>query len=184
MPCLHLVQSGAHGSKETTKIQLLISYTCNTAQIERTLVTEKIKPRYHYGVGHGSTLLFCFLRAGEVTVPTIAGFNNSKNIVWGQMKIKGEMKINDETNLQLLRVHLKQSKTDQLGKGIDVYIGKTAYPLCPVVAVMVYMHMTSQGPKIQGHFSNQPMATPLPNHALPIRSEQACKILSLTIHSH
>ena len=38
-------------------------------------------------------------------------------------------------------MHLKgeRSKTDQLGKGVDVYMGKTGYPLCPVMATMAYM---------------------------------------------
>ena len=34
---------------------------------------------------------------------------------------------------------------DQLGKGVDVYVGKTDFPLCPVVAIMQYKEV--RGPK-------------------------------------
>ena len=56
----------------------------------------------------------------------------------------GDVAIDDGSSPRLLKVHLKRSKTDQLGKGIDIYIGKTDCPLCLVVAIMAYM--ASRGP--------------------------------------
>ena len=81
---------------------------------------------------------FGFFRAGEITTSNISNFDSSKHLAWG------DVAIDDGSSPRLLKVHLKQSKTDQLGKGIDIYIGKTDYPLCPVVAIMAYM--ASRGP--------------------------------------
>jgi hypothetical protein len=39
----------------------------------------------------------------------------------------------------MVRCHFKQSKTDQLGRGIDVVMGKTGLDLCPVAAVLGYI---------------------------------------------
>ena len=42
-------------------------------------------------------------------------------------------------NPQTLKVHLKISKTDQLGRGVDMYIGKMDCSLCPLAAMLHYM---------------------------------------------
>ena len=42
-------------------------------------------------------------------------------------------------NPQMLKIHLKTSKTDQLRRGADVYVGRTECPLCPITAVLHYM---------------------------------------------
>ena len=39
----------------------------------------------------------------------------------------------------MLRITLKRSKTDQLGAGVEVFVGKTGCPLCPVAGVIAYM---------------------------------------------
>ena len=39
----------------------------------------------------------------------------------------------------MVRCHLKQSKTDQLGRGVDVVLGRTGLELCPVAAVLSYI---------------------------------------------
>jgi len=70
-------------------------------------------------------LLFGFFRAGEITLPTITSFDVTKHLAWG------EVAIDSTENPQALKIHLKKSKTDQLGKGVDVYIRKTACSLCP-----------------------------------------------------
>ena len=74
-----------------------------------------------------------FFRAGEITTPSLSEFDSSKHLALG------DVAIDDPHNPQTLRVHLKRSKTDQLGKNVDVFIGKTDCPLCPVAAVMAYM---------------------------------------------
>ena len=39
----------------------------------------------------------------------------------------------------MLRVHLKVSKCEQFGQGVDVFIGRTEDELCLVVAVLNYI---------------------------------------------
>ena len=85
-----------------------------------------------------AVLCFGFFRAGEITTPSLSEFDGSKHLAWG------DVAIDDPHNPQTLRVHLKRSKTDQLGKGVDVFIGKTDCPLCPIATVMAYMAL--QGP--------------------------------------
>ena len=42
--------------------------------------------------------------------------------------------------------HLRHSKCDQFGKGVDIYVGKIGSPRCPVVAVVAYMAARGPGP--------------------------------------
>ena len=42
-------------------------------------------------------------------------------------------------NPRMVQCHLKQSKTDQLGRGVDVVLDKTRLNLCPVTAVLGYI---------------------------------------------
>jgi len=51
----------------------------------------------------------------------------------------GDIAVNKVDNPQTIKVHLKKSKTNQLGKGVDVCIRKTGCFLCPVVAIMHYI---------------------------------------------
>ena len=39
----------------------------------------------------------------------------------------------------MVRVHLKQSKTDQMGQGAHIILGSTGLDLCPVAAVLGYI---------------------------------------------
>ena len=45
-----------------------------------------------------------------------------------------EVSWNDHASPRVLKVHLKKSKCDQLGQGVDVFVGRTHCPLCPVMA--------------------------------------------------
>ena len=46
----------------------------------------------------------------------------------------------------MLRIHLKQSKTDQVGAGVDVVLGRTHSDLCPVAAVLGYFALRGDRP--------------------------------------
>ena len=76
---------------------------------------------------------FSFFRAEEITVLSLTSFKPTKHLVWG------DVAIDDAMNPQALRVCLKKTKNDQLDKGVEVYIGKTDCPLCPVQAVLGFM---------------------------------------------
>ena len=81
-----------------------------------------------------STLCFFgFFRAGEITVPTHDAYDSRRHLSWG------DIAIDNVADPQVLQIHLRVSKTDQLGRGVDVYVGKTGCTLCPVAAVLAYM---------------------------------------------
>ena len=76
---------------------------------------------------------FGFFRSGEITVPSQTSFNASQHLAWG------DINIDDRSLPKVLKIHLKKSKCDQLGRGVDVFIGRTDGVLCPVTAVLSYM---------------------------------------------
>ena len=142
MPRLRLVQSGiqrAHASRQTTKIRLPITPAI-LIRLKEHWTPRKSEPDIVMLWAAAVLCFFGFFQAGEITIPTISGFEESKHLAWG------DIAIDDVHNPQSLRVHLKCSKTNQLGKGVDVYIGKTDGPLCPVTAVMAYMAIRGPTP--------------------------------------
>ena len=73
---------------------------------------------------------FGFFRAGEITVPMASSFDSAVHLTWGDVAIS-----DDDA---MLRVFLKRSKTDQYGRGVEIFVGRTGDNLCPVEAVRVY----------------------------------------------
>lgn len=76
---------------------------------------------------------FGFFRAGEITIPTQNSFNPARHLSWG------DIAMDNPTQPTTLRVVLKYSKTDQLGRGVEVIVGKTGCALCPVAGTLAYM---------------------------------------------
>ena len=83
---------------------------------------------------------FGFFRSGEITVPSVSSFDPSSHLAWGDMSLDNVL---EPTTL---KIHLKRSKTDQLKKGVDVYIGRTGCSLCPVGAGVDYMSIRGSDP--------------------------------------
>ncbi len=67
---------------------------------------------------------FGFFRAGGITVPSRAGFIPGMHLAWG------DVRTNNTHNPSCIQVRLKVSKCDQTGRGVIVYIGEIAGPLC------------------------------------------------------
>ena len=76
---------------------------------------------------------FGFFRSGEVTVPSLTAFDQRWHLAWG------DVSVDSVSDPAVLKVHLKRSKCDQLGQGVDVFVGRTGDNLCPVSAVMRYV---------------------------------------------
>ena len=74
-----------------------------------------------------SVCFFGFFRAGEITT----AYDSAVHLSWGDVSISDDGRI--------LRVFLKRSKTDQYGRGVEVFIGAMDNDLCPVRAVRIYM---------------------------------------------
>jgi len=79
------------------------------------------------------TAFFGFFRMGELTSPTMANRGPVDCVS------VGDVAVDDRNNPSLVRIHLRKSKTDQLGKGADIYLGRTDEDLCPVAALLAYM---------------------------------------------
>jgi len=77
-----------------------------------------------------SLCFFGFFRSGEITVPSLTSFDSSRHLAWGDVAVD---------SLDNPKIHLKTSKTDQLRRGADVYVGRIDCPLCPITAVLHYM---------------------------------------------
>lgn len=70
-----------------------------------------------------SVCMFLWLRAGKITVPTALSYDPAVPLSWGDVSISEDHR--------RLRMFLKQSKTDQYGRGTDMFIGATDDDLCP-----------------------------------------------------
>ena len=59
-----------------------------------------------------------------------------------------DIAIDSRTNPQLLSVFLRKSKTDQMGEGNFLYLGRTGTSICPVSAMLAYLAVrpTTPGP--------------------------------------
>ena len=95
---------------------------------------------------------FGFFRSGEVTVPSVTAFNPTVHLCWGNVSVDSQVAPTT------LKVHLKVSKCDQFGRGINVFIGHTEDDLCPVVAVLNYIAQRGDQPGPFFRFSDH---TPL-----------------------
>ncbi len=78
-------------------------------------------------------VFFGFLRAGEFTAPS------DSNVDLAVCLTFSDVAIDSHTAPTLVRVHLKQSKTDPFRKGVDVFIGRTGKDLCPVAAILAFL---------------------------------------------
>ena len=56
--------------------------------------------------------------------------------------------VDDKRNPSMLRVNIKQSKTDPFRKGVAIFVGRTGTQLCPVAALLDYLcaRWTTPGP--------------------------------------
>ena len=153
LPILRRIQAGiqrVQSSKGTrsNRVRLLIT----------PLILEKLRAHWDT-TGHPtkltlwgvSTLCFAgFFRLGEL-LPTSA----SKEALAGCIQW-GDVTVDNIQTPSMVRIHLRRSKCDQFGKGVDIFIGKASSPRCPVVAVIVYMFTrgSRSGPFFLDHQGN------------------------------
>ena len=82
---------------------------------------------------------FGFLRAEEFTVN--APFDPSIYLT------VEDLQVDVADNPSSLRVHIKSSKTDPFRLGCFIYLGRGQASLCPMAAIVAYLHLgASQGP--------------------------------------
>ena len=76
---------------------------------------------------------FGLLRVSEFTTPTQTHFNPSSHLSLS------DIALDSHTSPQVIRITLKQSKTDQLRQGTHLYLGKTGHRVCPIGAIIPYL---------------------------------------------
>ena len=86
------------------------------------------------------TCFFGFLRSGEVTVPSLKGYDPGAHLSLD------DVALDSRSNPTVVQVRIKASKTDPFRKGVFVYLGKTDDLLCPVAAVTAYMASRGRSP--------------------------------------
>ena len=84
---------------------------------------------------------FAFLRVGEFTASGVSQFDDKVHLSIS------DISINRLEAPSMALINLKQSKTDQLRKGVTVVLGKTnKSPLCPVSALLSYLVVRGTAP--------------------------------------
>jgi len=76
---------------------------------------------------------FGFLRVGEFTIPAKGSYDKSSHLSLC------DIAVDSRDNPQLLRITIKQSKTDPFRKGVKVYLGTTNRLVCPVAGIVPYL---------------------------------------------
>ena len=76
---------------------------------------------------------FGFLRAAEFTVPSLTDYDPTVHLSLS------DVSLDSHSNPSVLRVHIKQSKTDPFRHGVDIFVGKTLSSICPVSALTAYL---------------------------------------------
>ena len=83
---------------------------------------------------------FGFLRAGEFTVPSAEAYNPDTHL------ILSDIALDSHTSPSVVRVSIKQSKTDPFRQGVDIFIGRSGSTVCPVQALIQYLGLRSSAP--------------------------------------
>ena len=79
------------------------------------------------------TAFFGFFRAGEITIPSRGSYDPQQHLSFR------DVATDSFQAPQLIRLHLRRSKTDQLGRGADIFLGRADDDLCPVAARLAYL---------------------------------------------
>ena len=87
-----------------------------------------------------SAAFFGFFRLGELLMSAPSGFNPAIHLAWRDVCVDC---IERPTTV---RVHLRVSKCDQFGRGVDVFLNRVDSPVCPVAALLAYMVVRGSAP--------------------------------------
>ena len=129
------------GKVRYSKKEQTTHHISNFEQHSPAVAERESIPGSCHAMGSSYPLLFwLLLHLSEKTVPSDAAFDPSWHLTFQ------DISVDQVTDPQLLRVHLRTSKTDPFHKAIDVFVGRTGNELCPVTAMLSYIlgHQDSQ----------------------------------------
>ena len=93
-------------------------------------------PNQHHMIGlcYGLPAPYAFLDfsgyIGKITIPSKSAFDQARHLAWE------DVRVDDRAKPSMLCIHLKVSKFDQFGKGVDVFVSRTGHKLCPVASYL------------------------------------------------
>lgn len=76
---------------------------------------------------------FGFMRVSEFTIPSKAGYDKSCHLSLS------DIAVDSRQNPRLLKVTIKESKTDPFRKGVHIYLGATGHLVCPILGILPYL---------------------------------------------
>ena len=83
---------------------------------------------------------FAFLRVGELSVPSDSEYDPASHLS------VSDIAVDNPREPSMVRIRIKQSKTDPFRKGINLFVGRTSSDLCPVAALMGYLQVRGMDP--------------------------------------
>lgn len=113
---------------------------------------------------------FGFMRSGELTSPSNTRYSTTDLSV-------NDISIDSHTNPQILTVHLRYSKTDQLGAGTFLHLRRTHQVLCPVASMLAYLVQRASIHAASGPLFIFQDSTPLTRHRLVTVLREAIKTI-------
>ena len=142
LPRLRLVQNGVRRERAVSGANTAVRLPI-TASILHRIRPFCLSPPASYDSlllwAAATTCYFGFFRAGELTVPSALAFNPAFHLSWGDVAIS-------DSSPRTVRIFLRRSKSDQFGRGVNVFLGETGDGICPVLAVMAYAAVRGGSP--------------------------------------
>ena len=86
-----------------------------------------------------SVAFFGFLRCAEFTVPSLASYDPAIHLSLA------DVSATPSSTISRVAIRIKQSKTDQFGRGVTIYLERTGAALCPVSPLLDYLVPGSAG---------------------------------------
>jgi hypothetical protein len=117
-----------------------------------------------------TTAFFGFFRLGELLPTSATAFNASTDLAWGDVAVENRQ------SPRMFQIHLKTSKTQQFGPGVDVVVGTSGTTLCPVTAMAQYIAERGSQP---GPFFLNPTKTTLTKAQFISRIRSILQLLGL-----
>ena len=106
------------------------------------------------------TGFFGFLRTAEFTVPSSEQYDSAVHLSLA------DVAVDNHTTPSVVKITIKQSKTDPFRQGVDIFLGHTSSHICPVSALTTYI--AERGP-FPGPLFIFPHGTPLTrNHLVEV----------------
>lgn len=76
---------------------------------------------------------FGFMRVGKFTIPSQDNYDKSSHLSLS------DISVDSREQPRLIKITIKQSKTDPFCRGLDVYLGATDRAICPILGILPYL---------------------------------------------